>query len=80
MYQLFSPRPRTNLGTRLSRHVIEVQEIGFKKFGTELREVGLQQILAGSVITCLEPLLNCQCYFKFWGCTVTLERNILRLR
>ena len=35
--------------------------------------VGLHQILAGNVITCLEPLLNCQCYFKFWGCTVTLE-------
>ena len=43
----------------VSRHVIEVQEIGFKRFGTELRiEVGLQHILAGSVITCLEPLLN----------------------
>ena len=26
------------------------------------------------VITCLEPLLNCWCYFKFSGCTVTLER------
>ena len=36
-----------------------------------------------NVITCLEPLLNCQCRFKFWGCTaiVTFERNLLhRLR
>ena len=24
--------------------------------------VGLYQILAGNVITCLEPLLNCQCH------------------
>ena len=39
-----------------SRHVIEIQEIGFKKFGTELRKVvGFHQILAGNVITCLEP-------------------------
>ena len=50
----------------VSRHVIEIQEIGF----TELRRVvGLHQILAGSVITCLEPLLNSQCRFKFWGYT-----------
>ena len=29
------------------------QEIGFKKFGTELRKVvGLDQILAGNVVTC----------------------------
>ena len=54
----------------VSRHVIaiEIQEIGFKRFGTELRRVaGLHQILAGNVITCLEPLLdlNCQCRFKF---------------
>ena len=34
-------------------------------------EVGLQQTLAGNVITCLEPLLNCQCCFKFWGCSYT---------
>ena len=27
--------------------------------------VGLHHILAGNVITCLEPLLNCQCSFKF---------------
>ena len=27
--------------------------------------VGLHQILAGNVITFLEPLLNCQCHFKF---------------
>ena len=23
---------------------------------------------AGNVITCLEPLINCQCCFKFWSC------------
>ena len=34
----------------VSRHVIKNQEIGFKKFGTELRRVvGLHQILAGNV-------------------------------
>ena len=45
----------------VSRHVIEIQEIGFKQFCTELqRVVGLYQILAGNVImrlsmfTCLE--------------------------
>ena len=55
------------------RHVIEIQEMGFKKFGTELRRVvGLHQILAGNVITCLEPLQNCQCRFKFWGCSYTV--------
>ena len=26
---------------------------------------GLHEILAANVITCLEPLLNCQCHFKF---------------
>ena len=56
----------------VSRHVIEIQEIGLKKFGTELRRVvGLHQILAGNDITCLEPLLNRQCRFKFWGCGYT---------
>ena len=34
----------------VSRHVIEIQEVGFKKFGTELRRaVGLHQILVGNV-------------------------------
>ena len=62
----------------VSRHMIENREIGFKKFGTELRRVvGLHQILAGNVITCLEPLLN----YSSSGVVVTLERNILlRLR
>ena len=50
-------------------------EIGFKMFGTELRiVVGLHQILAGNVITWLEPLLNCQCSFKFWGCGYTRKK------
>ena len=50
---------------QLISHVIEIQEIGLKKFGTELqRVVGLHQILAGNVITRLEPLLNCQCCFS----------------
>ena len=36
------------------------------------------QILAGNIITCLEPLLKCQCRFKFLGCGYrALERNIL---
>ena len=40
------------------RHVIEIQEIGLKKFRTELqRVVGLHQILAGNVITCLKLVL-----------------------
>ena len=47
----------------VSRHVIEIQ-VGFPELR---RVVGLHQILAGNVITCLEPLLNCQCHFKFWG-------------
>ena len=44
--------------------------------------VGLHQILDDNVITFLEPLMNCQCGFKFWGSIlVALERNILlRLR
>ena len=42
-------------------HVIENQEIGFKKFGTELRRV---VGLLGNVITCLQPLLNCQFHFN----------------
>ena len=42
----------------VSRHVIEVQEIGFKSLVRSSGEVGLQQILAGNVITCLEPLIN----------------------
>ena len=58
----------------------EVQEIGFKEFSTELRRGWPPADSSWHVITCLEPLLNCQCYFKFWGCTVTLERNILRLK
>ena len=47
--------------------------------------VGLQQILASNVITCLEPLLNCQCHFKFHilliglGLTVT-EINIKKVQ
>ena len=62
----------------VSRHVrIEIQEIGFKKFGTELRRVvGLHQILVG---TGLEPQLNCPCSLSS-GVVITLERNILMLR
>ena len=33
--------------------------------------VGLHQILAGNVITCLEPQLNCQCRF-FLGLRLTV--------
>ena len=58
----------------VSHHVIKIQEIVFKKFGTELqRVVGLHQILVGNVITCLEPLLNYQCRLSS-GVVVTLER------
>ena len=38
--------------------------------------VGLYKILAGNVITCLEPLLNCHAVSRS-GVVVTLERNIL---
>ena len=58
----------------VSCHVIEIQEIGLNKFGTELRRVvGLHQILPGNVITCLEPQLNFQCRLKFWGCGLHLK-------
>ena len=64
----------------VSHHVIEIQEIGFKKFGAELRRVvGLHQILVGTVITCFKPQLNCPCSLSS-GVVVTLERNILMLR
>ena len=47
------------------RHVIEIQEIGFKQFCTELRRVvGLHQILAGNVITFLEPLTKLSMLFQ----------------
>ena len=51
--------------------VIEIQKIGFKKLGMELGEVSFHQIVASNVITRLEPLLNCPCRFKFWGCKYT---------
>ena len=78
-----SASPELSVLQLVSCHVIEIQEIGFRKFGSELRRVvGLHQTLAGNVITCLEPLLN-----KFAnavsssGVVITLERNILlRLR
>ena len=66
----------------VSCHVIENQEIGFTKFGTELRRVvGLRQILAGNVAHNYYMLgtttINCQYCFV----VVTLERSILlRLR
>ena len=35
--------------------------------------VGLDQILAGNVTTCLEPLLNCQCHsFERLGLGLTV--------
>ena len=54
----------------VSRHNYVIENSGDqfkkKKARTELhRVVGLYQILVGNVITCLEPLLNCQCHFKF---------------
>ena len=54
----------------VSRHVMEIQEIGFKEFGMELqRVVDLHQIIAGNDITCLEPLLKIvNAISKFWGC------------
>ena len=65
----------------VSRHVIEVQEIGFKSLVRSSGEVGLQQILAGNVITCLEPLNYKLTAVSSSGVVVTLERNILlRLR
>ena len=48
----------------VSRHAIEIQVFGLKKFRTELRRVvGLHQILAGNVITCLE-LISCPHSFE----------------
>ena len=41
--------------------------------------VGLHQILAGNVITFLEPLLNCHAVSSS-GVVVTLERNNLLKR
>ena len=43
------------------------------------RVVGLHQTLAGNVITCLEPLLHCECCFKFWPCGVVITLNTLGL-
>ena len=52
----------------------------FQKLVTELRRVvGLHQILAVNVITCLEPLLNCQCRLKYWYCGYTWRNILLRL-
>ena len=61
--------------------VIENQEIGFIKLGTELqRVVGLHQSLAGNVIGWPSSESSWQCYymlgtttklsmpFQFWGC------------
>ena len=61
--------------------LVSRQEIGLKKFCTELRRVvGLHRILDGDVITFLEALLNCQCHSNS-GVVLILERNILgRLR
>jgi len=49
--------------------------------------LALHQVLAGElcytfICTCLEPLLNCQCCFKFWGCgySYTWKNILLRLR
>ena len=42
--------------------------------------VGLHQTLAGNVITFLEPLLNCQCRFKFWGCSYTRLRSEINIK
>ena len=61
----------------VSRHVIENEEIGFEKFGTELRTVVcLHRILACNVITCLESLLIANAISSF-GVLVTLERSIV---
>ena len=61
----------------VSRHVIEVQEIGFKSLVRSSGEVGLQQILAGNVITCLEPLIDSAVSSS--GVVVTLEIFFLGL-
>ena len=51
----------------VSHHVIEIQDIGFAKFGMKL------WILAGNVVTCFEPLLNRQCCLKLWGLWLHLK-------
>ena len=58
----------------VSHHVIEIQEIDFKECGTELRRVlGLHQIQAGNVITCLEPLLKLSMPFQVLGLWLHLK-------
>ena len=44
--------------------------------------VGLYQILAGNVITCLEPLLNCQChnFTSFERLGLVTEINIKKVQ
>ena len=42
--------------------------------------VGLHQILAGNVITYLEPLLNCQCCFKFILLRLRSKINIKKVQ
>ena len=55
----------------------------FTMYGTESSY--LHQTLAGTVThnyvhTCLEPLLNSQCHFKFCGCGYTYTWKIILLR
>ena len=62
------------LNVVVSGHVKENREISFTKGGTESGwpfSGSSWQIMLHIAIcrpTCLEPLLNCQCCFKFWGC------------
>ena len=63
----------------VSHHVIAVQEIGFKKFGTELRRGWPPADFSWQCYYMLGTTTKyyCQCCFKFWGCSVNI---LLRLR
>ena len=67
----------------VSRHVIEVQEIGFKTFGTELRRGWPPADLPGNVITWFQVLVLWlhvkEIFFLGLGVTVT-EVNIKKLQ
>ena len=62
----------------VSRHVIEVQEIGFKTFGTELRRGWPPADFSWQCYYMLENTNELSVLFQLSsGVVVTLERNIL---
>ena len=58
----------------ISCHMIKIRKSAPQRTRSLIQGVvGLYQILACIVITSLEPLLDCQCYFKFWCCGYTFK-------